>query len=274
MSSNNEGDLRGQLWPVKEPNNSNVAGCADGNKCYSYGQTSGARTCSRNGWRSNPRQWFIDILKKAANRLQRLGNLLKIYGRRRRRDVTYGKTMPNNDTVSISPYCGVNSSLTDTPTNVTSGVNSSLTGTPTNVTNHLANYFLSLSESSDPKEVECMTLSLFNFVALVEEGSATLPISQETSLLNVTNAANDWLTVLIDELNGYSTTTTTETSTTTPVQTMFTPVPTTANQPPPTTNLEPTLTNTTKATPAPEPVRPDNGRNFLMIQIIQRVVLP
>ncbi|XP_066938926.1 uncharacterized protein [Macrobrachium rosenbergii] len=108
--------------------------------------------------------------------------------------------MPNNNTIVLSDYCGLGSSMADTPANVYM---------------NLVNYFLSLNASSNPGEIECMTDLLIEFVALVENGTVSFPPSDIPRLLNATEEAITWINTLQQELMAsLSTTTTTKTSVT------------------------------------------------------------
>ncbi|XP_068235224.1 mucin-2-like [Palaemon carinicauda] len=232
-----------------------VEGCADNNQCYSFGQNKGTLICTRFGWLTDRRYWLIQSLKKALSTFNRLKSLLSLrLPGRRRRSLIYRMYSPTNENISISPYCGLNSSLTDTPTNIV---------------NHLSEYFLSLDYNSDPKEVECMSFLLFDFVDLVQNGSAKLDESQTAALLELTDPTADWLFVLIYGRNGSTTTTTTQASTGT------TEAPALTTTPVPTTQI--TATNTTEPevlTPPPKPVRPQRRRKPLLIRIIQKMVMP
>ncbi|XP_064103467.1 uncharacterized protein LOC135213441 [Macrobrachium nipponense] len=139
-------------------------------------------------------------------------------------------TVPDNNTIVLSSYCGLGTSMMDTPTNIYM---------------YLVNYYLSLNTSSDPEEVECMTLLLAEYVALVENGTVSFPPSDMPILQNDTENVIEQIDILLNELDiSLSTMTTTQTSVT-----------------------------PDEETPPPEASRPKSKTNRLSIHIIQNVAL-
>ncbi|XP_064103469.1 uncharacterized protein LOC135213442 isoform X2 [Macrobrachium nipponense] len=127
--------------------------------------------------------WLRRVLQDASDLFETLGEALGI---RRKRRASFSITVPDNNTIVLSSYCGLGTSMK---------------GTPTTIYTYLVDYYLSLNTSSDPEEVECMTLLLAEFVALVENGMVSFPPSDMPIIQNATENVIEQIGILLDELD-------------------------------------------------------------------------